>query len=225
MSKQTYFKATQPNGTDFQTGTIDYGAALVSGGVVRHPVKAKIRDDAGTYLSVSVAAADCTGAQWPCRLFRVEPVGRVMAKLSASPNKRAVSALRVVEELPAHLSLGPNGEQVAEFIETCRKLTATDWKKVASAWDAAWDATRYATWDATRYAAWYAAWDATRYAAWYATWYATWDATWYATWGATRYAAWDAALAITTRDLITTEQYDLLTQPFVDAGFASAVYR
>jgi len=168
-----YFKATSVDGKDFATGTIDYGAALVSGEVVRHPATKKIKDEPSTYLSVSVSAADCTGASWPCRLFRVEPVGWVMSKLSVSPNKRAVSALRVVEELPAHLSLGPNGEAVAEFIERCKKLSATDWEKVAAAW----------------------------------------------------YAARCAASAITTRDLITIEQYNLLTQPFVDAGFADIVGR
>ena len=169
----TYFKATRPDGKDFATGTIDYGAALDSGEVVRHPVKTKVRDNAGTYLSISVSASDCTGASWPCRLFRVEPVGRVMANLSVSPNKRAVSALRVVEELPAHQSLGPNGEQVAAFIEGCKTLTKDDWKKVIAARD----------------------------------------------------AAWGAARAIVARDLITVEQYDLLTQPFVDAGFAAMVGR
>ena len=200
-----YYKATRPDGTSVQSGIdgkrVDYGAALVSGEVVRHPEPKKVRDDPHTYLSISVAAADCTGAQWPCRLFRVEPVGRVMANLSASPNKRAVSALRVVEELPAHLSLGPNGEQVAAFIEGCQKLTATDWKRVASARYAARDAARYAAWDAARDAAGVAA----RDAAWY--------------------AAGDAAGAIITRDIITAEQYAILTQAFVDAGFAALVGR
>ena len=211
-----YFKATRPDGTDFQTGTVDYGAALLSGEVIRHPAAKKIKNAPRTYLSVSVAAADCTGARWPCRLFRVEPVGRVMSKLSVSPNKRAVSALRVIEELPAHLTFGPNGEQVVVFIDGCKKLSATAWKKVA-AWDAAW----YAARDAARGAAWYAAWYAARGAAWYAAWYAARGAAWYAAWDAARGAAW----AIVARDLITAEQYDILTQPFVDAGFAAMAGR
>ena len=114
-----YYKAVRPNGTDFRTGTINYGAALVSGEVVRHPVTSKrVWDAPSTYLSVSVEPADCTGFAWPCRLFRVEPVGRVMGAgkvpLSASPNKRAVSALRVVEELPAWQAFGPNALYVAQ---------------------------------------------------------------------------------------------------------------
>ncbi len=190
----TYFKATRPDGTDFRTGTIDYGGALVSGEVIRHPGK-KVRNEPSTYLSVSVEPADCTGFSWPCRLFRVESVGRVMANLSASPNKRAVSALRVVEELPAHLALGPNGEQVAAFIEGCQRLTIEDWRKVAAA-----RAARDAAWAAARDAAW-------------------------AAWAAARDAAGDAARAILVRDRITPERYDALTQPFVDAGFAAMVGR
>jgi hypothetical protein len=72
-----------------------------------------------------------------------------MANLSISKNKRAVSALRVVEELPAHLALGPNGEQVATFIERCATITPDQWKRVAAAWGAAWAA----AWDAAGAAA------------------------------------------------------------------------
>ena len=118
----SYWKCTRPDGTDFQTGTIDYAAALASGAVIRHPAT-RIRNEPATYLSVSVEPADCTGFAWPCRLFRVESVGRVMANLDASKHKRALTALRVVEELPAHMALGPNGEQVAAFIGRCRTLT------------------------------------------------------------------------------------------------------
>ena len=90
-----YYKATRPDGTDFYTGTIDYAAALATGDVIRHPGK-QTWDLPESYLSVSVEPADCTGFEWPCRLFRVEPVGPVLVegkrKLQASPNKRACSA-------------------------------------------------------------------------------------------------------------------------------------
>ena len=76
-----YYKATRPDGRDFATGRIDYAAALASGEVIRHPAAKRVRDDPRTYLSVSVEPADCIGFFWPCRLFCVEPVGRVMAKL------------------------------------------------------------------------------------------------------------------------------------------------
>jgi hypothetical protein len=219
----TYYKATRLDGTDFYTGTVDYAGALASGEVIRHPDR-RVRDDASTYLSVSIAAADCTGAEWPCRLFRVEPVGRP-TKASSLPSKRCVSALRVVEELPAHLALGPNGEQVAAFIDACRAMTKDDWKRVDAAWAAAWAAARGAAWDAAWDAARGAARAAARAAAWDAAWDAARGAAWAVAWGAARAAAWDAARAIVTRDIITVDQYDILTQPFVDAGFAEMVGR
>ena len=191
----TCYKATRPDGTDFWTGTIDYGAALVSGEIIRHPAARKVRDEPSTYLSVSIAPADCTGFSWPCRLFRVEPVGRVMGAgkmpLQASPNKRACSALRVVEELPAWQALGPNGEAVAAFIERVRGATPDEIKRLVAARAAAWDAARDAAWAAARDAAW----DAAR----------------------------DAAWAILVRDLITEAQYATLTQPFRDAGLGEWV--
>ena len=166
-----YFKATRPDGTDFRTGTIDYGAALASGEVARHPSARKLRDKPETYLSVSVVAADCTGFSWPCRLFRVEPIGRVMGAgkvpLTASPNKRAVSALRVVEVLPAWQALGPNGEAIAALIKRCGTLTVDQIERLVAARDAAWAAAR------------------------------------------------DAAWALVVRDLISEEQFETLTSPWV----------
>ena len=153
-----YWKATRPDGRDFESGTIDYAGALATGEIIRHPTSRKVRNRAETYLSVN--AADCTGFRWPCRLFRVEPVGRVMGAgkvpLLANPNKRAVSALRVVEEVPAWQALGPNGEAVAALIERASRLTPDEISRLAAAWDAAWDAAR----GAARGAAWAAAWAA-----------------------------------------------------------------
>ena len=145
----TYYKATRPDGTDFHTGTIDYAAALASGEVIKHPAAKMVRDDPATYLSVSVHAANCTGMRWPCRLFRVEPVGRTLTA-SINDSKRACRALRVVEELPAHLALGPQGEQVAALIERVRRLTAVEVERLAAAWDAAWDAVWDAVWVTSR---------------------------------------------------------------------------
>jgi hypothetical protein len=203
-SMTTYYKAVRPDGTDFRTGTINYAAALESGEIIRHPSKRKTRDKPSTYLSVSVEPADCTGFAWPCRLFRVEPVGRVMENLSASRNKRAVSALRVVEELPAHMAFGPNGEAVAALIERASRLTADEWSRLDAAWCA--EADRYAAWLAAIDAPRYAAIDAARYAARDAAWDAARDATWDDAWE----AACDAAVALMMRDKITPEQFDLL---------------
>jgi hypothetical protein len=142
-----YYKATRPDGTDFRTGTIDYAAALISGEVLRHPAK-RVKNDPGTYLSVATVPTDCTGFRWPCRLFEVEAVGRPLLA-DGLPNKRAVSALRVVRELPAHEVFGPQGEQVVALIDRAKGLTGTEVTALAAARDAAWDA----AWDAARAAA------------------------------------------------------------------------
>jgi hypothetical protein len=183
----TYYKATAPDGRSFAIGAdgtrIDYAAALASGEVIRHPAAKRVNDDPSTYLSVSVEPADCTGFSWPCRLFRVEPVGRAV-KSGDYPHKRCVSALWVVEELPAHMALGPNGEQVARFIESCRTVTPEQARQLAAARDAARDA----AWAPVLAGAWdsYAARDAARAAAW----------------------------ALVVRDLITPEQFAILTGPW-----------
>jgi hypothetical protein len=229
----TYYKATRPDGRDFQSGTIDYAAALASGAVIRHPEK-PVRDDPATYLSVSVEPADCTGFRWPCRLFRVEPVGPVIGSVKRPlnyPHKRALSALRVVEELPAHLAFGPNCEAVVAFIERCRTMTVAQARKLDAARDAAWDAARSAARDAARDAAGAAARDAARDAAGDAAWAAAWDAARDAArdaaWDAAGDTAWDAAgdtaWVIMVRDRITPAQYAVLVQPFVDAGLGEWV--
>src|SRR5690606_16645366 len=80
-----YYKATRLDGTDFWTGTVKYAV----GERTTHPTsKRRTKDDPSTYLSVSTVISDCTGFRWPCRLFRVEGVGRAMTA-SDLPNKRA----------------------------------------------------------------------------------------------------------------------------------------
>lgn len=198
-----YYKATRPDGTDFHTGTVNYAGALASGETIRHPAE-RVKDRPGTYLSVSIAPADCTGAQWPCRLFRVKPVGRAL-KASDLPNKRACSALRVAEELPAWLTLGPNGQQVAALIEQARGTTPEQ----ATRLRAAWRPVRSAQLARSRVgkSAQDAAGGAAR------------NAAWIAAWGAARNAAGDAAggvaWAYVTRDLITPEQFQLLAGPWI----------
>ena len=207
-----YYKATQPDGTDFRTGTVDYDGALTSGEPVMHPDP--FWDDAAGYLSISVEPADTLiGGSWPCRLFEVEPVGEVRTA-PCHPYKRAVTGLRMVREVEAWRALGPRGESVAQFIAR------------TAAWTAAWTATRGAAWTAARTAAWTAAWTATRGAAWTAARDAAWtaartaarDAVWDAAWGAAGDAvwdaAWDAAGALLVRDRISPEQFRTLTEPW-----------
>jgi len=148
----THWKATNPQGRDFKTGTLDYASA-VGGGTVTHPYPSvtMVPNGPSTYLSVSTEPAETLiGGTWPCRLFKVEPIGATLADLSASPHKRACKSLRVIEEVPAWQALGPNGEQVAALIERCTRMTFNEAKALTATWDAAWGATR----DAARAAAW-----------------------------------------------------------------------
>ena len=197
----THYKATRLDGTDFLSGRVDYGSALLSGEPVEHPVKMpwRLRDLPPHYLSVATVPTGCEGMKWPCRLFRVEPVGRLRQSLSY-PHVRGVAALRVVEELPGHMALGPQGEHVAALIERTRLLTDAEVEGLRAARDAArgiaWDA----AWDAARDAARDAAWDTARNAA----------------WDAARgvLAVEDAALALLVRDLLAPEHYRTLTAPW-----------
>src|SRR5690606_10868549 len=108
-----YYKATRLDGTDFRTGTVKYEV----GGRTTHPTsKRRTNADPSTYLSVSTVPTDCTGFEWPCRLFLVKGVGREM-KATRLPNKRAFLAVDVIEELPAHMVFGPQGEHVVRLID------------------------------------------------------------------------------------------------------------
>jgi len=121
----TYFKATRPNGTDFYSGTIDYAAALASGAPVKHPTPRRGTANAGSYLSVSVGAGDCTGFSWPARLFEVKPVGAAWAPHKADlPRKRAAVAVTVIRELPAHMLFGPQGEVIVSMLDEFAKMSS-----------------------------------------------------------------------------------------------------
>ena len=197
-----YFKAVRMDGTDFYAGIVRWlppvGEPLPEGGlIVRHPTARKrTTGKAVHYLSVATVPTDCTGMGWPCRLARVERTRAAVwqPEPDALPNKAASWQWRVVEELDATLTLGPQGREVAALIERAARLTGDEATGLATAWDAAW------------VAAWDAAWDAARGAARDAAW-GVWGA-----WGAARAAALDAAGALVVRDLIPAEDYDTLTR-------------
>jgi hypothetical protein len=218
----SYYKATRPDGTDFYTGTVDYGAALASGDTIRLDSDETEFPGPG-WLHLATVPTECDGMTWPCRLFEVEPVGE-FHRGEGHPHKIGCREVRVLRELPAHEAFGPQGEQVAALIERARCLTAAEIKRLHAAWyaarAAARAAARYAAWDAARaaarYAAWDAAWDARRGvvrgegrggdaagdAAGYAAGYAAGDAAGYAAW------------SLVARDLISTDAYDTLTRPW-----------
>ena len=218
----TYFKAVRMDGTDFYTGIVRWlppvGEPLPEGGLsVLHPTaRTRTTGDAAHYLSVATVPTDCTGMVWPCRLARVERTRAAVWQPDPDglPNKAASWQWRVVEELDATITLGPQGREVAALIERAARLTDDEVAGLATAWyatgDDAWYAARYTTRDAADDAARYAAWSAPGAAAWDASRYTTRDAARYAA----RYAVWYAARALTVRDLISTERYDILTRPW-----------
>ena len=207
MSEETYYKAVRTDGTDFYSGMVAWDRV---GEIVEHPAPGSLGSyDAEGYLSVSVSPTDCTGMKWPCRLFEVEPVEGVPVwePTPSLPSKRASHAWRVVRELPAHEALGPNGVEVAAFLALLPTLTNTQWDAIRDAtWFAARGAARFDARVAIRFATRAAAGDAARFDGRVATRIAT------------RGAAWDAARALIVRDLITTEQFDVLTAPMRAAG-------
>lgn len=109
---------------------------------------------------------------------------------------------------------GPNTEAVQSIIDRISTLTEDECNRLGAAWEAAYDA----SWDAARYAAMDAAWDA----GWGAAMGAAWDAAYGAAEGAAWYAAWDAVLATVTYDFATIDgdytiaQLDLLMTAWIE---------
>lgn len=118
---ETFFKATRLDGRSFYNGTTRWQV----GEVTHLPGGSKLLP----YLSVSVAATDCTGFRRPCRLFRVEPVEGHEVAVPESfdlPNKRGATAWRVVEELDARQVFEPNADEVLAILERVGALTDED---------------------------------------------------------------------------------------------------
>ena len=95
-------------------------------------------------------------------------------------------------ELPAPEVFGPQGAHVVALLERARHLTPDEASALGAARDAALGAALGAAWSA--------AWGAAR------------DAAWCAAWGAAWGAACGAACGLVVRDVITTEDYDILTR-------------
>lgn len=225
----TYYKATRPDGTDFRTGTINYGAAFADGTLVTHPDPH--RPGVRGYLSVSVSPTNCTGAEWPCNLYEVLPGDPWTPNANELPSKRACYSLRVVRQLSATDFFGPQGVHVAALIEQIRALTLNQARQLAAqnldfsssrgaVWSAATarDAARDAAWDAA-WVAWSAAKEAAKYSKMAST---SWSIEREITWAASLDPAWytvkdavsDASWGLLVRDLLPTEQYNKLTLPW-----------
>ena len=240
---EIFYKAIRPNGESFHDPYFRWlpegwqsGDPIPADWVVKHPNPgAKIGKDSGAraseYLSIATVPTDCTSFEWPCVLLEVEAVGRACLNgLYWYPNKRRVRAARVLRERPAHEVFGPQGAEVVAILERTGQLTAEEVERLSADWVVA----RVAAREAARIAAWEAARKTSRDAAWVAAWVAAWEAAWDATRKAARGAAWeatreatrgdargtaravsrDAAVATLSRDLISTEQYNVLVAPW-----------
>ena len=191
----TYFKATRPDGTSFADGETRWVVGEVTS--LAEDERRTTLCKAGVLHASKEPGESLVGGSWPCRLFEVEPLGKVITS-PEHPHKVGAHEWSVIRELPAWMALGPNGEAVADLIESVRRLTADKIRgldaALAAAWDAAWVAARAAARAAALDAALDAAWDAALDAAWV--------------------AARAATLALVVKDLITPEQFDLLYGPW-----------
>lgn len=207
----TYYKAVRPDGTDFYAGTVHW---VPEDGTyphtVTHPTSTEaIAGDHSTSLAVSTDPGGLPGASWPMRLLTVEASDAPVIETHEHTKRQAVAWV-VTGEVEAHLRFGPQGVHVAALIEAMRTMTPEQARAAGeTARAAVWAAARDAAWYAARDAAWAAAWDAARAAAGDAARVAAWAAAW----AAVRDAAWYAAMALTVRDLISTEHYLTLTRP------------
>ena len=144
----TYYKATRTDATSFYDQTTKWRV----GRIVRHPNPDPSKGLCSSgLLHISDAPGETLiGGRWPCRLFEVEPRSELVGP---KDHKWGATAVKVLRELPAWQSLGPNGEAVAAHIERCRTITPEQAQRLGAARDAARDAAWYAASDA----AWYAA--------------------------------------------------------------------
>ena len=224
MTTEIFYKAVRPNGASFYD--LDFrwlpegwvsGDPIPTDWVVKHPNPGKrLGRNSGAraseYLSIATVPTDCTSFEWPCVLLEVEAVGRAcLDGLYWYPNKRRVRAARVLRERPAHEVFGPQGAEVVAILERTGQLTAKEVERLSAAWVVA----RVAAREAARIAAWEAARKTSRDAAWNAAWEATREATRGDARGTARAVSRDAAVATLSRDLISTEDYNVLVAPWL----------
>jgi hypothetical protein len=203
---QVFYKATRPDGTDFYSGTILYKV----GRRVRPAKYVGPRKICGPGLlhASTIPAMSLVGGSWPCRLFEV--TGRPVAGLNSKyPYKAGFLQLRVEQEIPSHLSLGPNGEAVIRLLDRAKILETEEIYRLTAASYAAGGKARRAAWDAARRASRRAAWNAASYAAR--------NAASYAARNAASYAVRDAAWALVVRDLLPEKHFTTLTHVWVEA--------
>lgn len=207
------WKVTKPDGTTF------YGSPplVAAEGVTLRPVERVRRQDrelcaAGLVHASPTPEQAARFGRWPFVLWECE--GRPVLR---GEEKAGFVSLRVVGQADVGLCFGPNGGDVVRLLDRAARLTADEVKLLDAAWDAARRAARVAAWGA----AWDAAWGAARDVAWDVAWDAARRAARDAARDAAGNAAGVAAWALVVRDLITPEQFDALTAPWVQVVGAS----
>ncbi|HEY2644559.1 MAG TPA: hypothetical protein VGI56_12470 [Galbitalea sp.] len=141
---ETYYKAITPDGFDFHTGKVDYGtpakARLKKDRTVTHPSPKANAVNANSYFSVATVPTDCTGMRWPARLLEVEAIGEAWTPHTSDlPNKRAVTGIRIIRELPAWQLFGAEGERILELIDKFDKRTPEQREALYAAYTADYD--------------------------------------------------------------------------------------
>jgi hypothetical protein len=218
----TYYKAVRYDYGSFYDPAFKYGPV---GTVVKHPRFVKGSPEPYDYISVSVSAADCTGFEYmsdglPSRLLVVEPIGETwIPDVYDLPNKRAVTTLKIVDELPIHMAFGPNGAQVLNFIDwfdansATRNLDEYLRKNYIQNDQGIRNDTYTNVFHVIRRCGRMAAHDAAQQEAYWAAHNTYWAA------HNTYWAAMHAVLALVVRDLISKADFDVLVEPMRVAGY------
>jgi hypothetical protein len=200
------WKYTRADGTDHNSGTVDYRAAIGKELVHPHPDMNTNACGQGYHLGKTLRGAGVHGK--PESIFRCSYSRKDV--LGEDENKVRVSRLRVLEEVPTWKGYGPRGRQVLALIESLpgvpwfsqvgKPYDKSQWAKAmetvdswVAAGDAAWVAAAVAAGDAARVAARVAARDAAWVAARVAAAVAAGDAAAVAAGDAAAVAAGDAA--------------------------------
>jgi hypothetical protein len=143
----TYYKATQPNGESFYASPDGTRPLYVVGYTYEIPENERKRElcSSGVLHASDTPSETLIGGSWPCRLFEVEGTPVV----GPDSHKYGFYSFDVVREIEPWRALGPNGLEVAAFIEAVNGVDSKTMRKVGAASDAAW----VAAWDAASDAA------------------------------------------------------------------------
>ena len=147
------WKYTRADGTDHNSGTVDYRAAIGKELIHPHPAMNTNACGQGYHLGKTLRGAGEYGV--PEAIFRCSYLRKDV--LGEDEHKVRVSRLKVIEEVPTWKGYGPRGKQVLALIESLpgipwfsqvgESFDKPQWAKEMVTVDS-WDAARDAAWDA-----------------------------------------------------------------------------